>query len=756
MKELSAPPAAIDGVLLKTTLGFKLLVGAGLMTDEILHTRRLSRAFTSLVYRQQKYNLLREETEGFSKLMVVLCSIPQYPEDVSLYVGQVLSLIGRFELDPNRTVDVILDAFEQQIWNLSFITLLNNFSKVNIPHILGFKYTFYHSQPVIAETETSAPAVAAAAASGGKTATSKDINPSSKITIAPSLSGNNLAAQAATVQAVVSPVCTASSPSSLYALTAVLLAAEIVNLEDMLPYMQPNLEETTASAVVKETALRAEIRNCGAMNLTNTDEAPSGAGGRQFILGLASPTPPIPFINQSTQGHGALSHTSTPLNPVGGFGLPIAPGLFPTPAPYASGRRNVPVNQGHEPPLSSSIPSTQASNKMKETALKAAIGLSVVEDAEPFAGGNQIIGLISALLSVRCWNLAYTLILLLQTTTIDVMQFPAVREAMSDFLLWATEGVYHPISFIRLKLTGPKKGPSTPIDGIKRLVASPEAERSLLKKQQMVPYKSMTELMTDITPVLSVMRHHISGSVELYIRVCRLFEAHIRLIAPKLSAMKPSLGSRTPTPPDSMHEDTRDEELLLQPAVDMIEISLLPGLTVSKYNSIVPRQLWRVLAVLPFQFRFALYDSWRGVGLAKEGLGIKHSQLVFAETEALHGTKYHLKRLAKENVKAVGLKLMFFSETSPIVVYNHVLNQIESYDNLIPYMVDALESCSTLSNDVMAYCIINQLGKDSEKLKKGDTHYSSWFSALGKFTAIFFKKYPHSELKGVKFFMKVT
>lgn len=737
---------------MKTTLGLKLLVGAGLITDEKLHVKRISKICTSLIYRQQKYNLLREETEGFSKLMVVLCSIPQYPEDVSQYVRQVLSLIGRFELDPNRAVDVILDAFEQQIWNLSFITLLNNFSKVNIPHILGFKFTFYHSQPVVPEIDSAAPAVVPL--SGSKAATSKDINQNTKITIAPSLSSSNLTLPAVTVPAAVGPIGQASSPASLFALTAVLLAAEIVNLDDMLPYMQPNLEETTAAAVVKETALRAEIRSCGAMNLTNTDEAPSAPGGRQFILGLASPAPPMPFISLSAQGYGAPSHSlhsSAPVNPMGGFGLPIAPGLgtsFPPPAPYASGRRNAQGSQGHDLPIPIVPSSTQASSKMKEMALKAAIGITVSEEKEPYAGGNQIIGLISALLSVRCWDLAYTLILLLQTTTIDVMQFPAVREAMSDFLLWATEEVYHPISFIRLKLTGAKRGPTGPVDGIKRLVAAPEEERTLLKEQQMLPYKSLSDLITDITPVLSVMRHHISSCVELYMRVCRLFEAHIRLIAPKLAAMRPSLGSRMSTPPDSVQQDTREEELLLQPAVDMIEISLLPGLTVSKYNSSVPRQLWRVLAVLPFQFRFGLYDSWRGVGLAKEGLGLKHSQLVFAETEALHGTKYHLKRLAKENVKAVGLKLMFFSETSPIVVYNHVLNQIESYDNLIPYMVDALESCSTLSNDVMAYCIINQLGKDSEKLKKGDTHYSSWFSALGKFTAIFFKKYPHSELKG--------
>ena len=40
---------------------------------------------------------------------------------------------------------------------------------------------------------------------------------------------------------------------------------------------------------------------------------------------------------------------------------------------------------------------------------------------------------------------------------------------------------------------------------------------------------------------------------------------------------------------------------------------------------------------------------------------------------------------------------------------HQVLSQIESYDNLIPFMVDALKSCTDLSNDVMSYCIINQV-----------------------------------------------
>ena len=42
---------------------------------------------------------------------------------------------------------------------------------------------------------------------------------------------------------------------------------------------------------------------------------------------------------------------------------------------------------------------------------------------------------------------------------------------------------------------------------------------------------------------------------------------------------------------------------------------------------------------------------------------------------------------------------------------SQVLSQIESYDNLIPFMVDALKTCTGLSNDVMSYCIINQVIK---------------------------------------------
>lgn len=86
------------------------------------------------------------------------------------------------------------------------------------------------------------------------------------------------------------------------------------------------------------------------------------------------------------------------------------------------------------------------------------------------------------------------------------------------------------------------------------------------------------------------------------------------------------------------------------------------------------------------------------------------------------------------------------------MVFNHVLSQVEAFDNLIPYMVDALKFTTELARDVMAYTLIAQLKKGSTadaKLKKGDTHHSQWFSALTKFIAVFYCRYPTTELKGL-------
>ena len=195
-----------------------------------------------------------------------------------------------------------------------------------------------------------------------------------------------------------------------------------------------------------------------------------------------------------------------------------------------------------------------------------------------------------------------------------------------------------------------------------------------------------------------------------------------------------------------------DWKLLLQ-IFDLITEVLLPACSRVESNPAISMELWGIISLFPFLIRFEMYDHWKGAGIGKAALLVKDNALAKAEIVCEAGAKYHMKRLAKDNIKVIGRLLAKFAHCGPLLVYPHILGQIEAFDNLIPFIVDALRYSTDLSRDVMAYCIVNQLRKDAGKLKPGDTHYSSWFQALCEFIGTFYKKYPNTELKGIFHFL---
>jgi THO complex subunit 2 len=105
--------------------------------------------FTS--YKQNKFNLLREQSEGYSKLTAELTSnlsAPHNPatgyptesyasiEDRARPVWEkVISLIGYFDLDPNRALDVILDVLSVHLaTHYSFFLALLSFSPWSVAY----------------------------------------------------------------------------------------------------------------------------------------------------------------------------------------------------------------------------------------------------------------------------------------------------------------------------------------------------------------------------------------------------------------------------------------------------------------------------------------------------------------------------------------------------------------------------------------------------------------------------------------------
>jgi hypothetical protein len=353
VKEI-APAGLVDLTLLKTSLDLNLLVGAGITKDEASINKRLLKINTVLVYRQQKYNLLREETEGFSKLIVVLKSLPAYPDDISQYTRNILSLVGHFDLDPNRTLDIILDIFEHNSWNLSFIALIKMFGKNHIPHILGFKFSYYHQ------------IINASPSSNDNKDETKDnkavVNNDKKFK-----KEEEKVDLTSTTELKTSPLVT---PESLYKLTSVLIASGIITVNDILPYLKPVVEDIKKITIDKNKDKVKEIKEFGLNKSATVDSN---------ILSTSISKSSLVDIKKS----------------------------------------NSSIN------LKDDNAVDESQQFMYDTT-----------PLMPYSEGNQIIGLLSALWSIRCWDIALPIVALLKAHKIDMMLFEDARKSLSELLIW--------------------------------------------------------------------------------------------------------------------------------------------------------------------------------------------------------------------------------------------------------------------------------------------------------------------------------
>jgi hypothetical protein len=107
-------------------------------------------------FTQPKFNLLREENEGYAKLITALLTdLPANSFTSPPLEVLARKLIGSFFLDPNRVVDLSLEALEyrlqqapkgeqqQQLFAL-FAPILQMIPSANIAQLLGFRLQMYH------------------------------------------------------------------------------------------------------------------------------------------------------------------------------------------------------------------------------------------------------------------------------------------------------------------------------------------------------------------------------------------------------------------------------------------------------------------------------------------------------------------------------------------------------------------------------------------------------------------------------------
>ncbi|XP_023373166.1 THO complex subunit 2 isoform X4 [Otolemur garnettii] len=154
----------VSDTVLKERLDPETLESLGLIKQSQQFNQKSVKIKTKLFYKQQKFNLLREENEGYAKLIAELGQDLSGNITSDLILENIKSLIGCFNLDPNRVLDVILEVFEcRPEHDDFFISLLEAYMSMCEPqtlcHILGFKFKFY--QEPSGETPSSLYRVAA-------------------------------------------------------------------------------------------------------------------------------------------------------------------------------------------------------------------------------------------------------------------------------------------------------------------------------------------------------------------------------------------------------------------------------------------------------------------------------------------------------------------------------------------------------------------------------------------------------------------
>ncbi|KAI5104965.1 THO complex subunit 2 isoform X1 [Silurus meridionalis] len=153
----------VSDAMLKERLDPDTLESLGLIKQAQQFNQKIVKIKTKLFYKQQKFNLLREENEGYAKLVTELGQDLSGNITSHLVLESIKSLIGCFNLDPNRVLDIILEVYEcRSDQDEFFVPLIKSYmcEHQTLCHILGFKFKF-HQEPN-GETPSSLYHVAAA------------------------------------------------------------------------------------------------------------------------------------------------------------------------------------------------------------------------------------------------------------------------------------------------------------------------------------------------------------------------------------------------------------------------------------------------------------------------------------------------------------------------------------------------------------------------------------------------------------------
>ena len=123
-------------------------------------------------------------------------------------------------------------------------------------------------------------------------------------------------------------------------------------------------------------------------------------------------------------------------------------------------------------------------------------------------------------------------------------------------------------------------------------------------------------------------------------------------------------------------------------------------------------------------YRYHLYYLWKSQAYSNDPV------LILKKAEVADRIKYLMKRLTKDTVKSIGRHIAKLAFSNPLIAFDHVITQLQKYDNLNVPMADVLKMFSQLSVDVMIYTLVEELSDPSkQKINQATASLSPWLNS---------------------------
>ena len=740
LAESSSPAASLKTLVLATgisplkirrELDSTLLENLGMIRNTFVRVG--IRQQTNSLYRQSNYNLLREETEGYSKLITELFTTssnePPTSEVVEETFERVKGMIGAFDLDVGRVLDITLDVFAAVLvkqyrffvkylrasswWpqdkaskNLPTEQALGALPRWALPGSSGRAMTEEEKEEIakirtkrdqafwqrskeigmdaffeIGDRRAEDSALKAATANGSSADSSRDDGDREWIETTNTLPppGNKVAAQVLGFKlrfyssSARDP--TDVLPVNLIYLAALLIKVGFISLRDLYPHIWP--ADTAMEAVrdekMKEKAEREKLNRPG--------------GGAANALMAAAPLPDDSLEGKAKEAARLREIEAARRNPAK-VDLTI--------------ERSTPTAQPEEKAEDLPEPSEQ-----KVQLLKSLLCIGALPEALYMLGRFPWLP--------------------------DA--FPDLPEHIHRILHHSISKVYEPLrplkdhTGLREQQRIPDPDQSAAAKGEVKLLDAPARKTmrwAQLDKEdtnEAIDYRFYWDDWADSIPVCQTIND-----------VFTLCSTLLNYSGVKIGQDTSLLIKLSRIGNHSLAADPSDSNVARW--VDLSKRLLVPALSFTKCNPGVVNEVFELIKNFSTPTRYSIYAEWYS------GQVSRLPDIKSAFDQAKAETKDVLKRISKTTIKPMARALAKVAYASPGIVFSVAIAQLESYENIVDAVVECARYFTYLAYDVLTWSLMSSLGGTGRNRVQSDGMLTSkWLAALSLFAGKVFKRY---------------